>query len=187
MSGSGPGHAPPGRSPDDLPPPTARLSFARVTLDDLDFLSGIFGDPLTMRFYPKVYDRAEVEERLLLQIDRYARDGHGLWLVRERETVRPCAFVGLCRREIDGEALDEIGYLVHRAFWRRGYASEAAIGVRDWAFSTPGRERVISLIRPVNVPSRGVALRLGMRRAGATVYAGWAHDIWAVSRPAGVG
>ena len=37
-------------------------------------------------------------------------------------------------QNIDGEKLPEIGYHIHKKYWRQGYAKEAAKAVRDWAF-----------------------------------------------------
>jgi ribosomal-protein-alanine N-acetyltransferase len=70
--------------------------------------------------------------------------------------------VGLIMQLVDGVQEPEIGYLIHRPFWRRGLASEAALGVRAWAFDILGYPRVISLILPENLPSQGVARKLGM-------------------------
>jgi hypothetical protein len=60
----------------------------------------------------------------------------------------------------------------------------AASGVRDYAFGTLGRARVVSLFRPENVPSQGVATRIGMvREAGRLVEnAGHAHWVLAIDR-----
>ena len=75
----------------------------------------------------------------------------------------------------------EVGYLIHRPWWRRGYASEAAAAVLDHAFDTLGKPRVVSLIRPDNTPSQGVAIKIGMTRIGEADHAGLPHLVYAVS------
>ncbi len=57
-------------------------------------------------------------------------------------------------RESTGARSAEIGYLIHRPFWRQGIAFEAARAVRDFAFERLALPRIISLIRPENVPSQ---------------------------------
>ena len=59
----------------------------------------------------------------------------------------------------------EVAYLIHRPFWRRGYATEAGRAARDYAFEVLGRQRVIALIRPENLPSIGVARKLGLTKS----------------------
>lgn len=161
---------------------TKRLRLRELTQADLDFVADMLGDPEVMRFYPKPLSRLEAEAWIAQQTARYARDGHGLWLVEERSTGVPVGTVGLVTQSVDGVDEAEVGYLVHRPFWRRGFAAEAALAVRDYAFSFPGRARVISLIRPANLPSQGVARRLGMAPVSTTIHAGLEHIVFAVDR-----
>ena len=112
-------------------------------------------------------------------MQRYAEYGHGLWLVAERESQTPVGQIGLVMQEVEGATEPEIGYLVHRPFWRRGYASEAARAVREYAFGALGRSKVISLIRPENLPSQGVARSLGMAAQREVDFKGFRHIVFA--------
>ncbi len=164
---------------------TPRLTLREMSLDDLDFVAAMLGHPEVMRFYPKVYSRDEARMWIERQNDRYLRNGHGLWLVEERATGEPVGQVGLLAQLVDGVEEPEIGYLIHHPFWRRGLASEAASRVRAWAFDTQGHERVISLIRPENLPSQGVARKLGMTPEKRAQFHGLEHIVFSV-RKAGV-
>jgi RimJ/RimL family protein N-acetyltransferase len=163
---------------------TPRLRLREMTADDLGFVAAMLGDPEVMRFYPKVLSRDEAAQWIDRQIDRYHRDGHGLWLVEERATGAPVGQIGLVRQQIDGIREPEIGYLVHRPCWRRGFASEAAGAVRDYAFGTLREARVISLIRPVNEPSQGVARKIGMTVWKTTTFGDLPHIVFCLRRPA---
>jgi RimJ/RimL family protein N-acetyltransferase len=158
---------------------TQRLVLREMALDDLDFIAELLGDREVMRFYPQHYGRADAEAWVRRTLDRYARYGHALWLVLERATGQPVGQVGLIRQLVEGVDEDEVGYLIHRPFWRRGYASEAACAVRDRAFAQ-GRDHVISLIRPINHPSRGVAAKMGMRPIKLTLFGKLEHLIYRV-------
>ena len=63
---------------------------------------------------------------------------------------------------IDGVEEVEIGWSVTPRRARQGIATEAAAAWRDRCLGQLGMDHVISLIRPENVPSRGVAERIGM-------------------------
>ena len=163
---------------------TARLALREMTPLDLDFVASMLADREVMRFYPATYDRAGASEWLERQRTRYARDGHALWLAAERDSGRPVGQVGLVMQVVGGASVPEIGYLIHRPYWRRGFASEAALGVRVHAFGPLGYDRVVSLIRPENEPSRGVAQKLGMAVRARTWHGGFEHDVWEVDRGA---
>jgi RimJ/RimL family protein N-acetyltransferase len=162
---------------------TARLALREMTPDDLDFVASMLADPEVMRFYPSTYDLRGASGWLERQRERYARDGHSLWLVTEKASGLPVGQVGLVMQTIHGQAIPEIGYLIDRPCWRRGYASEAALGTRAHAFGALGYSRVISLIRPQNEPSQGVARKLGMTIRGRTIHGGFETDVWGVERP----
>jgi RimJ/RimL family protein N-acetyltransferase len=96
----------------------------------------------------------------------------------------PIGQAGLVMQEIDGTREPEIGYLIHSRFWRRGYATEAALAVREAAFGRFAYDHAISLIRPENVPSQGVARRLGMTPVRETLFRGLPHLVFAIAREA---
>jgi RimJ/RimL family protein N-acetyltransferase len=149
---------------------TPRLLLREMVPDDLDFVATMLADPEVMRYYPNCYSRAEAAAWLDRNRERYARDGHGLWLVLDRDTGEPVGQVGLLMQPVDGVWEAEVGYLIHRPFWRRGLATEAALATRNAAFQRWHKPRVISLIRPDNLPSQGVARKLGMRLEKRTLF-----------------
>ena len=147
--------------------------------DDLDFVFEMLSDADVMRFYPKRYSRDEAAEWMERMLERYANDGHALWLAIEKASGNPIGQIGLLRQSVDETDEVEIGYLVHRPFWHQGFATEAAAATRDFAFHVLGKQRVISLIRPVNISSQRVAIRLGMLPEKTTVHAELDHLVFA--------
>jgi RimJ/RimL family protein N-acetyltransferase len=150
-------------------------------LDDLDFVAEMLSDPQVMRFYPSLYNRKESNAWLERQMRRYEEYGHGLWLVVESSSAKPVGQVGLAMQEVDGTLEAEIGYLIHRPHWRRGFATEAGLGVRRHAFEVLGKHRVISLIRPENTPSQGVARKLGMVPEREVDFRGFRHIVFSTT------
>lgn len=159
---------------------TPRLGLREMSRTDIGFVSTMLADPEVMRYYPAPLSRSEAEEWLDRQLRRYRDDEHGLWLVEWRSSGQPVGQVGLAMQEVEGVREPEIVYLVHRPFWRRGVATEAAKATRDFAFGRLGLSRVISLIRPQNVPSQGVARKLGMRLEREAVFKGLRHLVFAL-------
>lgn len=154
-----------------------------MSLADLDFIASLLAHPDVMRFYPKCYSREEAVGWVDRQMQRYREHGHGLWLILERQTGQPVGQVGLLRQLVNGREEPEVGYLIHRPYWRRGYATEAARATREFAFETMDHHRVVSLIRPENLPSQGVARKIGMQPVCTTTFAGLEHQVHSVARP----
>jgi RimJ/RimL family protein N-acetyltransferase len=106
-------------------------------------------------------------------LGQWKRHGLGLFSVLRKEDERFVGRIGYLlwdtdrwenavRTELEGDLELEIGWTVLSAFWGNGYATEAAIACRDYAFAELGRERIISLIEPAN-PLRSVAEKIGSR------------------------
>jgi RimJ/RimL family protein N-acetyltransferase len=155
---------------------TERLTLRELVESDLDFLASMMADPDVSHHYDRRFSREAADAWLHRQIERYHTDGHGLWLVSEKSTGKPVGQVGLIMQTVEGRRRPEIGWLLDRPQWGKGYATEAATAVRDAAFQRWNYPEVISLIRPPNVPSRRVAERIGMT-AGARVWFNGAEHI----------
>jgi RimJ/RimL family protein N-acetyltransferase len=163
---------------------TPRLLLREMTMGDIDFIAAMMAHPEVNHFYERRFTRAESETWLERQLERYRRDGKGLWLAVERATDKPVGQVGLAWQDVDGERHPEIGWLLDRPHWGRGFATEAGAATRDAAFNEWGYDHVISLIRPVNLPSQRVALRLGMTEGRRVQFHGYEHCVFEISRTA---
>ena len=96
--------------------------------------------------------------------------GHGGWTITLKGNSEAIGFVLIGAEPGDEEP--ELGYLIAEAFEGKGYASEAAAAVRDYAFDTLRLPGLVSYIFPSNAPSIAVAKRLGAFEAGNAIYAG---------------
>ena len=141
---------------------TARLRLRPFVRDDLDETAAMLGDPETMRYYQRPKSRTESLEWIEWNLGLYAQRGFGLWVLELKDSREFAGDCGLVPQTIDGDEEIEIGYHVVRRLWRRGLASEAAAACRDHARDALGLERVVSIISPENVPSQGVARKVGM-------------------------
>jgi len=145
------------------PKATDRLEFRPLGLDDLDDLAALLGDPVVMRYYPRVRDRAEARDWITWNQGLYERVGYGLWAVTLRETGEFVGDCGLTPQEVEGVTDVEVGYHVRADRQGHGYATEAAAACHDHARDVLGVSRLIAIIHPENVPSQRVAEKIGLR------------------------
>ena len=141
---------------------TQRLLLREYTMDDFDALYEIMSDPETMQHYPAPFDKARTRRWIEWNLENYAKYGFGLWAVVLKETGEFIGDCGITIQNIDGESLPEIGYHIHKKYWRRGFAKEAAKAVRDWAFENTEYPSFYSYCKYTNEASYKTAEAIGM-------------------------
>ena len=136
-----------------------------------------------MRFFPNRFERKDAEEWIQKALSRYAEDGVGGWALVLKSDGKFAGHCGLVYREIDGAREIEVGYTLARSVQGKGFAAESARACMEYAFRELGEPRVISLIRPENLPSRRVAERNGMIVEKETEFLGLPHLVYVGLRP----
>ncbi|MGN0738655.1 MAG: GNAT family N-acetyltransferase [Treponema sp.] len=142
---------------------TERLFLRELEQGDLSALKRILQDEETMYAYNGAFSDEEVQQWLDRQFERYEKYGFGLWAVVLKENGRMIGQCGLTMQPWNGDEVLEVGYLFERNFWHKGYATEAAIACKEYAFNKLGASEVCSIIRDTNQASQNVALRNGMK------------------------
>ncbi|MBV1865596.1 MAG: GNAT family N-acetyltransferase [Rhodobacteraceae bacterium] len=103
------------------------------------------------------------------EIGHWELRGYGRWAVEEKATGAFCGVIGLWYPH--GWPEPELGWDLMNGFEGKGYATEAALAARKYAYNTLGWKTVISLVAPPNNGSRALAKRMG------AVYEGmFAHE-----------
>ncbi|MDR2712350.1 MAG: GNAT family N-acetyltransferase [Clostridiales bacterium] len=141
---------------------TARLSLREMRQSDYPALARILRDPDVMYAYEGAFSESETQKWLDKQIKNYEDHGFGLWAVFLRATDEMIGQCGLTWQNYKDIQVLEVGYLFQKAFWHKGYATEAAIACRDYAFRELNAAEVFSIIRDNNIASQNVAKRNGM-------------------------
>lgn len=141
---------------------TKRLVLREMVPEDFDGLCRFLQDSSVMYAYEHAFSDEEVRQWLDRQQERYARDGFGLWSMIEKASGEMIGDCGLTIQDWCGQEVPEIGYHLRRDKWGQGFAAEAAIACKEYAFTALGFQEVYSIIRENNLPSQKVALRNGM-------------------------
>ena len=141
---------------------TERLRLRGLIPDDLDDLFEVFGDAEVVKYLSigKPRSREETLDGLLRTVEGWQNRGFGLWAVALKENGKVIGYCGLIFLE---ETTDvEIAYGFARAFWGRGYATEAARPALRFGFEELKLERIVAVVNPENVSSQRVLEKLGM-------------------------
>jgi len=143
---------------------TERLILRPMLVTDIDALYLIFTDPRVMAaFNHDPFTLEQMRGWLKRNLDHQNTYGYGLFSVILKRTGELIGDCGLEQMEEMDAA--ELGYDFRSAFWNQGYATEAAMAVRDYAFGVVRLPQLISLIRVGNLASKRVAEKVGMTLA----------------------
>jgi RimJ/RimL family protein N-acetyltransferase len=144
---------------------TKRLILRTWKKQDLDPMSAINQDPLVCEFLPKIGDRAATKALIQLFINHYEKYGFTAHAVELRSNSKFIGFVGLLIPSFEAHFTPavEIAWRLDSKYWGKGYATEAAKSVVDFAFTTLKLEEVVSFTVENNIRSRRVMEKIGMR------------------------
>jgi RimJ/RimL family protein N-acetyltransferase len=140
---------------------TERLLLREFRESDFPAYAETIGDPDVARFLADgvPLDRVNAWRQMAMFAGHWALRGYGIWAVEERASGNFIGRIGCFYPE--GWPGFEIGYTLRRSAWGKGYAREGAAAALDYARTVLKRREIISVIRPGNVGSQRVAIRLG--------------------------
>jgi RimJ/RimL family protein N-acetyltransferase len=164
---------------------TPRLLLRPFREEDLDAYAAMCADPDVMRYIGegRPLTRAETWRQMAAILGHWHLRGYGVWAVEERASGAMIGRIGFWNPE--GWPGFELGWLLGRACWGYGFATEGARVALDYAFSALKQNHVISVIEPENIRSIRVAERLGEKREGRAEVFGKDVLIYGIEREFG--
>ncbi len=153
---------------------TQRLRFRNLHTTDFDSWLPFHQNQLIARYWtiqspdPRVACQQWFEKTFY----RYENRLGGMNALIEKKSSKLIGQCGLLIQEVDGVQELEIGYSIVPFYWGHGFATEAALKCKSFAFENRLAKSLISIIHIKNVPSIKVANHIGMRLDKSTIYKG---------------
>ncbi len=145
---------------------TERLVIRNWRESDRELFHRINSDESVVAFFPNRRSRAESDAFMDEERAEIDADGYGWTAVELVATGQCIGWTGLKETAIEGvapEGSHEIGWRLVPEFWGKGYVTEAASALIDFAFNKVDLSEVISFAVWNNTRSTAVMERLGMR------------------------
>ena len=145
---------------------TPRLLLRAWSEEDILPFYNMGQDPQVMEYFPSLWSMELVRdfvERMKIQL---VDKKYTLWAAEEKSSNQFIGFIGLNYPawEASFTPCVEIGWRLASPFWGKGYATEGAKAVLDYAFNELNLDQVVSFTVPDNIRSRRVMEKLGMER-----------------------
>jgi RimJ/RimL family protein N-acetyltransferase len=158
---------------------TDRLILRAFRESDLDALAAMQADAEVMRGLGATgatRTRGETWTGMAVAMGQWSLKGYGMWVWQERASGRVIGRGGIL--DLFGWPEPEIAYALVRDAWGQGFAREACRAALDWGFSSLGRDRFASFIKPGNTASQRTAAALGATFEAMTELMGTPCELW---------
>ncbi len=162
---------------------TERLVAERLRADHLGELTAMHNDPRVMATLGGV--RTEEQSRRFHEesLDQWDRDGHGLWMLRDRSDGRFVGRGGIRHVTLDGVDEVEIAYALMAEYWGRGLATEMATKFLELAWGHLGMSQLVCFTMTTNLRSRRVMEKVGFRYERDMIHHDLPHVLYRMHSP----
>jgi len=143
---------------------TERLILRTWKEQDLDPMSAINQDSLVCEFLPKIGNRMLTKKLICRFMDHYEKYGFTAYAIELKSNGELIGFIGLMVPSFEAHFTPavEIAWRLASQHWGKGYATEAAKTIVDFAFITLKLEEIVSFTVENNIRSRRVMEKIGM-------------------------
>src|SRR3989339_2210429 len=145
---------------------TKRLYLRQWKPEDKKVFYELNCDPEVMRYFPSVLTLEQSNELADKIIALIEKNKWGLFAAELKLSGEFIGFIGLHVPTFEAAFMPciEIGWRLHKHFWKKGYATEGALAVLDFGFNSLNLSEIISFTSKQNGPSMAVMERIGMKR-----------------------
>lgn len=155
---------------------TQRLYLRQWQISDFELFAEMNADPEVMKYFPKLLT-ATVSDVIANKCQQLIEDnGWGFWAVGLKDDIEEgdtfIGFVGLneTHKALPFAPSIEIGWRLHKDYWRKGYATEAAQASLKFAFEELRLDEVVAFTAVINTPSQSVMQYIGMANTQNNFY-----------------
>ncbi|TDF93047.1 GNAT family N-acetyltransferase [Paenibacillus piri] len=140
---------------------TERLHLRKMKISDSPSLFKIWSDPEVTKFMNiNCFTDENQANDMIKLLDELSKDNKAIRFsiieIESNEIIGTCGYDSLDFENVKAE----IGFDIARAFWGKGYASEAISSLIDYAFSSLKLNRIEAQVEPENVNSVKVLQKL---------------------------
>ncbi len=140
---------------------TNRLRLRLFEQSDVEQLHLLYSDPEVMRYMGGTRTWEQAEEHIQAFAQQYAKTGFTLWAAQQKSDGQFVGRVGLFFLDKTEEV--ELGYMLAKPHWGKGFATEASAACLDLAFRRLALESIAAIAVPQNAASLQIIQKLGFK------------------------
>lgn len=157
---------------------TPRLRLREVRPEDWRSFAELFAEADVVRFTEfEPFDAARAQSIVAWAMSHQGAHPRATYALVAEVDGDAAGLLTLIVRNLQ-DRCGEVGFMLGRPFWGRGYAGEAAARLLAFGFDELRLHRIVGECDPENLASSRLMERLGMRREGWMRDARWEKGAW---------
>jgi [ribosomal protein S5]-alanine N-acetyltransferase len=142
-----------------------RLRFRKLTNTDAPEIIELRGNPETMQFIPRplVTDTESALAHIKMINDKIDENSDINWAVTEKGSEKCIGIMGFYRTQPE-HFRTELGYMITKEHWGKGYVTEAVKIILDYAFNTLNFHSIEAVIDSRHKASERVLQKVGFQK-----------------------
>jgi RimJ/RimL family protein N-acetyltransferase len=143
--------------------PTTHLTLRAFRLEDAPALHAILSEKDILQYFPnpQTPTREQTQRFITHQLEHWKNHDFGWWAVTHRDTRALLGWNGLQYLPETDEV--EVGFLVSKAYWGKGFATEGAIASLQFGFEEHQLDAIVGIVHPKNLASQKVLKKSGLK------------------------
>jgi RimJ/RimL family protein N-acetyltransferase len=135
---------------------TDRLVLRAIRADDAASLHIALSDQAVMRWWSRGPHTDLLESQAYVAMNARQENGYHCWAITAQDDVALGWVILIEKRP----GVQELGYILRRDYWGRGFAIEATAAITDYAFDVLNARRIFADVDPDNAASIALLKRL---------------------------
>lgn len=146
------------------------FGFKPVTENDFKYFQMLDADPEIMSFFPSgVRSTQEIQDKIKKYVTGYKKNGYGVFLVFDLTSGE---FIGRAGFDDIESGETEVGYVILKAYWGKGFASRILKALLSWAKNNIHKNKIIAFTPTNHIASERVMQKAGMIYSGNYIMKG---------------
>lgn len=160
---------------------TKRLFIKVPTLADINDWHSLHSDSEVMQYIDGARSKRTIQKWLEQDIAHQNKHDFCVGSVFRKDNHQFIGRAGAVYLNYDDSQPDiEIGYILHKADWGNGYATELVKALIEWGFANLNVTKLVAVTHPENKKSQRVLEKAGMRFAKRVHYHGSDCDLYEI-------
>lgn len=162
-----------------------RLRFRKMKIEDIEAWTAFFDHNEREHFLlldQNLNSKEKAEQWFELQLKRYSQNDFGHLAITKKDNNKIIGVAGLLTRNKENKLDYEVAYSILPNYWGHGFATEAAMQMKEYAKTNRLHKRIVSWIHPENIYSKNIATKNGLTFKGETIlYRNIRFEVWELS------